>query len=245
MRISIDDLIGTNEETMGVYQIILYLRFHPWYRINLFSHPFTTPSEILSVYFSTSSSEGLEKVKNTMIGFHNRFEEALEALDLEEKIQWIDSNRGLRSLGLEPPKKFRIPEDKKLWDIRLLAKISILEELEERYFKRFKEAFERYLKVDKNPMDYHIFVKKFLQLAHRRVIGEEFTRAGSAKISYNQILVVAEELRGRECEFIDNLRESRIAYRGPLSIIASLGVLSESQRNIIIPSVAVALFEEL
>lgn len=233
MSISIDDLMGSDEETMGVYLIILYLRFHPRYRINLFIGSRTTPSEILSFYFSALSQEGLENVKNTMTEFHSRFEEALEALDSEERMVWVDI-----ALSLEPPKRFRTPEDRELWETRLHAKINILEELERRYFERFKEAFGGYVKLDAIPMDYRIFVKKFLQLVHLRVIGEEFTIAGSAKISPNQILLVAEELRGKKAEFIDILRESRIAFRGPQSIIASGGVLSESPRNIIIPSVA-------
>ena len=121
------------------------------------------------------------------------------------------------------------------------AKKDWLEELEKTYLKRFKEAFEGYVKVDKIPTDYRVFVKKFLQLAHNSVIGVEFTSAGSAKIPYNQISVVAEKLRGREGEFIDILRESRIAYRG----ITIEDIDFPSQDNIIIPSVAVALHEEL
>ena len=65
------------------------------------------------------------------------------------------------------------------------------------------------------------------------------------KISYNQISVVGERLRGNEAEFIDILRESRIAFRGPQRITAALGVLSESPPNIIIPSVVAALHEDL
>lgn len=245
MSISIDDLMGSEEETMAVYLTILYLRFHPSYRINLFSDSFTTPSEILTVYFTTLSQEGLENVKNRMVEFHNRFEEALEALDSEEEMHWIDSDKGLRPWSLEPPKRFRTPEDKELWNRRLKAKEDWLEELEVRYFKRFKEAFEVFVKADKIPNDYRLYVKKILLLAHRRMLYGEFTRAGSAKILYDQIVYVAEKLRGCEGEFIDILRESRIAYRGPQSITASLGVLSELPPNIIIPSVATALHEGL
>jgi len=213
MSISIDDLMGSDEETLAVYLTILYLRFHPSYRINLFIHPSTTPSEILTVYFTTLSQEGLENVKNTMVEFHSRFEEALEALDSEEEMHWIDSDKGLRPLSLEPPKRFRTPEDKELWNRRLNAKKDWLEKLEERYFKRFEEAFEVFVKVDKIPTDYRIVIKKFLQLANRRIIGEEVTSAGSAKIPYNQISVVGERLKGNKAEFIDILRESRIAFR--------------------------------
>lgn len=236
MGISIDDLMGSDEETMGVYLIILYLRFHPWYRINLFNDSRTNPSEILSVYFSALSKEGLENVKNTMTEFHSRFEEALDALDSERKEGWR-GNKVVKSLASNPPQKIP-PKDKELWDRRLTAKKDWLEELEKRYFERFEEAFRGYVKLDAIPRDYRIFVKKFLQLVHLRVTGEEFTIAGSAKISPNQILLVAEELRGKKAGFIDILRESRIAFRGPQSIIASRGVLYESPSNIIIPSVA-------
>jgi len=224
--ISIDDLMVSDEETMAVYQIILYLRFHPWYRINLFKHPTTTPSEILTVYFSTSSPEGLEKVKNTMVTFHRRFDQAL-ALDSGQINHW---DIGVSS---EPSKRDR--------PIRLETRNEWLEELEARYFTRFKEAFEGYVKVDEIPTDYRVFVKKFLQFAHNSVIGVEFTSVGSAKIPYSQISVVAEKLREKEGEFIDILRESRIAYRG--TTIEDID--SQSQVNIIIPSVAVALYEEL
>ena len=101
MGISIDDLLDSEEETMAVYQIILYLRFHPGYRINLFKHPTTTPSEILTVYFTTLSQEGLENVKNTMVEFHSRFE---EALDSEGKIDWSERNKGVIPLRAPPPK---------------------------------------------------------------------------------------------------------------------------------------------
>jgi len=240
MSISIDDLMGSDEEAMAVYLTILYLRFHPSYRINLFIHPSTTPSEILTVYFSTSPPEGLEKVKNRMVEFHNRFEEALEALDSEEEMHWIDI-----ALSLEPPKRFRTPEDKELWNRRLKAKEDWLEELEERHFKRFLEAFEVFVKVDKIPNDYLIVIKKFLQLANSRIIGEEFTSTGSAKIPYNQISVVGERLRGNEAEFIDILRESRIAFRSSSQEIFDPRSYIESPTSVITPSVAVALYEEL
>ena len=230
MNISLDDLMGSDEEAMAVCLAILYLRYHPSYRINFFIHPSTTPSEILTVYFSTSSPEGLEKVKNTMIAFHRRFDQAL-ALDSGQINHW---DIGVYS---EPSERDR-PR-------RLETRNEWLEELEARYFTRFKEAFEVFVKVDKIPNDYRIVIKKFLQLANSRIIGKEFTSAGSVKIPYNQISVVGERLRGNEAEFIDILRESRIAYRGPQSITASRGVLSESPSNIIIPSVAAALHEDL
>lgn len=236
MNISLDDLMGSDEETMAVYLAILYLRFHPSYRINFFRAPSTTPSEILTVYFSTTSPEGLEKVKNTIVKFHSRFEEALEALDTEEEINWNDRERSrdgeiFRILSLEPPKRFRTPEAKELWNRRVNAKKDWLEELEVRYSERFKEAFGVFVKTNKIPIDYRIVVKKFLRLANSRIIGEEFTSAGSAKIPYNQISVVGERLRGNEAEFIDILRESRIAFRCSTSVI--------------IPSVAAALHEDL
>lgn len=235
MSISIDDLMGSEEETMAVYLTILYLRFHPCYSFNLFRDSFTTPIEILTVYFSASSPEGLEKVKNTMVKIQNRYHEELKSRH-PSLIPEVPLGCGDRT---------KQSKDRELWDSVYKAKEDWLEGLEVRYFQRFKEAYEVYVKIDEIPTDYRIFVKKYLLLAHRRMIYGEFTRAGSAKILYDQILYVAEKLRGREGEFIDILRESRIAFRGPQSITASLGVLSESPSNIIIPSVAVALYEEL
>ncbi len=204
MSISVDDLRGSDEETLGVYLMILHCRFDEGFGFNIFSFPNPSIQEFLSVYFGASSRTQLEKVKSTLDDFNNRVN---EASDVEAK-------------GPFEPK------------IRL--KNEILDDLEERYFERFKEVFERFVRSDTIPEDYRIFVKKFLQLAHRRVIGDEFTRTGSAKVPYNQILVVAEELRGRESEFIDILRDSQLAYRG---------ALFGPRRTIIIPSVAIALYE--
>ncbi|HUV02132.1 MAG TPA: hypothetical protein VMW67_01570 [Desulfobacteria bacterium] len=236
MNISLDDLMGSDEEAMAVYLAILYLRFHPCYSIGLFSDSFTTPLEILTVYFSTSSPEGLDKVKNTMVKIQNKYHEELKSRHPSLYIPEEPWGCGVRT---------KQSKDRELWDSVYRTKENILEELEERYFKRFKEAFEVFVKVDKIPTDYRIVIKKFLQLANSRIIGEEFTSAGSAKILYNQISVVGERLRGSEGEFIDILRESRIAFRCSSQKIFDPRSYIESLTSVIIPSVAAALHEDL
>lgn len=186
MDISIDDLMESDEETMGIHLMILHCRFNGWGFEQHFEDSNPSIEEILSVYFDTSSQEELEKVKNTMVEFNNRLKE----------------NSALKAAYVaRDPNRFKLC-------------FNTLEDLEAMYFEEFKEVFRDYVRLDTIPEGYRDFVKEFLKLIHIRAIsGVDSTRMGSICLWRNNILVIAEELRGRVGKFIDILRKSRLAHR--------------------------------
>jgi len=199
MDISIDDLMESDKETMGIYLMILHCRFNGFGFVeHLFEYSNPSIEDVLSVYFGTSSPEELEKVKNTMVEFNNRLKE----------------NSALKDAFIaKDPNRFKLC-------------FNTLEDLEARYFEEFKEVFRNYVRLDTIPEGYRDFVKEFLKLIHNGAIsGVDSTRMGSICLWRNNILVTAEELRGRVGKFIDILRKSRLAHRKnpeqPISIIVS------------------------
>lgn len=211
MDVSIDDLMESDKETMGIYLMIIHCRFRgQCFEEYLFDHSvYSSIDEILSVYFDTSSPEEVKKVKNAMVKFNNRLKEN------------SDINAAFIA---KDPNRFELC-------------LNILEDLEERYFEKFKEVFRNYVRLDTIPRGYRGFVKQFLKLIHNGAIsGVDSTRMRSIVLWRSDIVLIAEELRGREWKFIDILRKSRLAHR--------VNPVRSPTSNIIVPSAAVALVNE-
>lgn len=171
MDISIDDLMESDKETMGIYLMIIHCRFNVFGFVeHLFEYPNSSIEEILSVYFDTSSPKELEKVKNTMVEFNNRLKE-----DSALKAAFIAKD----------PNRFKLY-------------FNALEDLEERHFEEFKEVFRNYVRLDTIPEGYRDFVKKFLKLIHiRAIIGVDSTRMGSVHLMSNNILRILKNPAGK------------------------------------------------
>ena len=209
MDVSIDDLMESDEEMIGIYLMIIHCRFcAQCFEEYLFDHSvsYSSIDEILSVYFGTSSPEEVKRVKNAMVKFNNRLK---ENSDINAAFIAKDHNR------------FELCHN-------------ILEDLEERYFEKFKEVFRNYVRLDTIPRGYRGFVKQFLKLIHNGAIsGVDSTRMRSIVLWRSDIVLIAEELRGRERKFIDILRKSRLAHR--------VNPVLSSTSNIIVSSAAAAL----